>query len=109
MAQVFVERGADQGFDLHGARIGFGTLRALVLHDLTGPDALRLEEHPAPEAPEGTAAIEVHAAGIGFVDWFEAGLLPVAGLSEHPLDEVPGVLRALGSRRLHGKPVALVR
>jgi NADPH2:quinone reductase len=44
-------------------------LRALVLHDLTGPDALRLEEHPAPAAPDGTVAIEVHAAGIGFVDW----------------------------------------
>jgi NADPH2:quinone reductase len=45
-------------------------MRALVLHETTGPDALKLEEDfPAPEAPEGTVAIDVHAAGVGFVDW----------------------------------------
>lgn len=44
-------------------------MRALVLHDTTGPEALRLEHFPVPEAPAGTVAIEVHAAGVGFVDW----------------------------------------
>ena len=44
-------------------------MRALRLHDITGPSALRLEEIDAPDAPDGTAAIDVHAAGIGFVDY----------------------------------------
>ena len=44
-------------------------MRALVLHDTTGPEALCLQEHDEPAAPDGTVAIEVHAAGMGFVDW----------------------------------------
>jgi NADPH2:quinone reductase len=41
--------------------------------------------------------------------WFEEGRLPLPGISEHPLEELPGALRALGERRMTGKPVALVR
>lgn len=63
-------------------------MRALVLHDTTGPEALRLDEIPAPGAPEGTVAIEVHAAGVGFVDWLvtrgEYQIRP-------PLPFVPGI------------------
>ncbi len=44
-------------------------MRALVLHDTTGPDALALEEAPEPEVFPGTVAFDVHAAGVGFVDW----------------------------------------
>ena len=44
-------------------------MRGLVLHDVTGPGALRLEELPDPVGGDGTELIEVHAAGIGFVDW----------------------------------------
>jgi len=44
-------------------------MRALVLHDTGGPQALRLEEVPEPDAGDGLALIEVHAAGAGFVDW----------------------------------------
>jgi NADPH:quinone reductase len=63
-------------------------VRALVLADLTGPGALRLEERPAPEAPEGTVAVEVHAAGIGFVDWLVArGEYQI----RPPLPFVPGI------------------
>jgi NADPH2:quinone reductase len=64
-------------------------VRALVLHDTTGPEALRLEDDfPAPEAPDGMVAVEVHAAGIGFVDWLvtkgEYQIRP-------PLPFVPGI------------------
>lgn len=63
-------------------------MRALVLHETTGPDGLRLEDFPAPDAPDGTVAIEVHAAGIGFVDWLvthgEYQISP-------PLPFVPGI------------------
>lgn len=44
-------------------------MRALVLHDTGGPGALRLEDIPEPVAGEGLALIEVHATGVGFVDW----------------------------------------
>jgi NADPH2:quinone reductase len=43
-------------------------VRALVVHEPTGPDALRLEERDEPEAQDGLALIDVHAAGVGFVD-----------------------------------------
>ena len=64
-------------------------MRALVLHDTTGPDALEIEEDfPAPDVPDGTVAIEVRAAGIGFVDWLvtrgEYQISP-------PLPFVPGI------------------
>jgi NADPH2:quinone reductase len=61
-------------------------VRALVLHDTTGPDGLKLEEDFP--APDGTVAIEVHAAGVGFVDWLitrgEYQIRP-------PLPFVPGI------------------
>jgi NADPH2:quinone reductase len=41
--------------------------------------------------------------------WFEQGLLVPAAVSEHPLEDVPEVLRALGERRMTGKPVAVLR
>jgi len=45
-------------------------VRALLLRETSGPDALRLEDVPEPEAPGGDAVtIDVHAAGVGFVDW----------------------------------------
>lgn len=44
-------------------------MRALVLHDTGGPEALRLEEVPEPVGGDGLALIEVHAAGAGFVDY----------------------------------------
>ena len=42
-------------------------MRALVLHETTGPSGLRLEDVPDPE-PGDNVLIEVHAAGVGFAD-----------------------------------------
>ncbi len=44
-------------------------MRALVLHDTGGPEALRLEDVPEPVAGDGLVLLEVHAAGAGFVDY----------------------------------------
>ncbi len=41
--------------------------------------------------------------------WWEDGLCRPAGVSEHPLEDGPEVLRALGERRMTGKPVLRVR
>jgi len=49
-------------------------MRALRVHDLTGPDAIWVDEVPVPARPAGDAVlmnavlIDVAAAGIGFVD-----------------------------------------
>ena len=44
-------------------------MRALRVHDLVGPAALRVDEVAEPPQPSADAVqIEVHAAGIGFVD-----------------------------------------
>jgi len=74
-------------------------MRAQVLHDTTGPGALRLEEIDAPEAGDGLVAIDVHAAGMGFVDYLvtrgEYQIQP-------PLPFVPGIEVAgtAGGRRV---------
>lgn len=60
----------------------------------------------------GTLAFDQEFAQAAWADlsrWWADGLLPVTGISEHPLEETPAVLRALGERRMAGKPVALVR
>ena len=45
------------------------TMRALRAHDLTGPPGLSVDEIPRPQRPDEDAVrIDVHAAGIGFVD-----------------------------------------
>ena len=45
------------------------TMRALRAHDLTGPPGLSVDEIPRPPRPDEDAVrIDVHAAGIGFVD-----------------------------------------
>ena len=63
-------------------------MRALVLHDTTGPGALRLEDIEAPAAGDGTAAIDVHAAGVGFVDYLiTLGQYQI----QPPLPFVPGI------------------
>lgn len=43
-------------------------MKALLLESTGGPDALRLAEVDDPVAGEGMVLIEVHAAGVGFVD-----------------------------------------
>ena len=45
------------------------TMRALRVHDLTGPPGLWVDEIPVPARPDEDAVrIDVHAAGVGFVD-----------------------------------------
>src|SRR3954452_3253245 len=48
---------------------GYGAaVRALMLESETGPSGLQLADVDEPEAADGTVLIEVHAAGVGFVD-----------------------------------------
>ncbi|MBK7664520.1 MAG: NADPH:quinone oxidoreductase family protein [Sterolibacteriaceae bacterium] len=43
-------------------------MRAILCHELTGPDALRLEEVPEPRPSPGQVRIQVRACGVNFAD-----------------------------------------
>ena len=43
-------------------------MRALQAHALTGPDGVAVAEAPDPEPADGLVVVEVHAAGVSFVD-----------------------------------------
>jgi NADPH2:quinone reductase len=84
-------------------------MRALVLHETTGPSGLRLEEVAEPE-PGENVVIEVHAAGVGFADELVTrGAYQVAPpLPFVPGAEVAGVVRSApaGSGLSPGERVA---
>jgi NADPH:quinone reductase-like Zn-dependent oxidoreductase len=78
-----------------------GTMRALVTHQWGGPEELRLEEVPRPEAGEGEVLVRVAAAGINPVDWKtrrNGGLMARRGI-EPPVIlgwDISGVVEAIG-------------
>jgi NADPH:quinone reductase len=85
-------------------------MRALALQELIGPDGLAEVELPEPEPQAGMVLIEVHAAGVGFVDLLlsrgEYQIRPP--LPFVPGIEVAGVVRAAppGSALRPGQRVA---
>lgn len=62
-------------------------MRALLVKQTIGPAGVSLEEVPEPE-PEGNVLIEVHAAGVGFVDEL---MTRGAYQIKPPLPFVPGI------------------
>ncbi|WP_146364147.1 NAD(P)H-quinone oxidoreductase [Arthrobacter yangruifuii] len=73
-------------------------MKAIVIGTPGGPEALELQEVPAPEAGPGEVLIDVVAAGINRADVMQRqGHYPVpAGASEYPGLEVSGRIAALG-------------
>jgi NADPH2:quinone reductase len=73
-------------------------MRAVRVHELTGPSALRVDEIPEPEAGPGEVLIEVRAAGVNFPDILQTRgqyqFKPTPPFS--PGGEVAGVVRAVG-------------
>jgi NADPH2:quinone reductase len=73
-------------------------MRAVRVHELTGPGALRVDEIPEPEAGPGEVLIEVRAAGVNFPDILQTRgqyqFKPTPPFS--PGGEVAGVVRAVG-------------
>jgi len=73
-------------------------MRAVRVHELTGPQALRLDDIPAPEVRAGQILIDVRAAGVNFPD-----VLLTRGKYQFkpnppfsPGGEAAGVVRAIG-------------
>jgi NADPH2:quinone reductase len=73
-------------------------MRAVRVHELTGPAALRVDEVSAPEVRAGQVLIEVRAAGVNFPDiLLSRGLYqfkPAPPFS--PGGEAAGIVRAVG-------------
>ena len=73
-------------------------MRAVRVHELTGPTALRVDEVPDPKAGAGQVLIEVRAAGVNFPDILitrgQYQFKPATPFS--PGGEVAGVVRAIG-------------
>jgi NADPH2:quinone reductase len=74
-------------------------MRAVRVHELTGPSSLRVDEIPAPTPAAGQVLIEVRAAGVNFPD-----LLITRGLYQFkpnppfsPGGEAAGIVRAIGA------------
>jgi NADPH:quinone reductase-like Zn-dependent oxidoreductase len=44
-------------------------MQAVVIHETGGPEVLRLEEIPTPEAAEGQVLVRVRAASVNPIDW----------------------------------------
>jgi NADPH:quinone reductase len=61
-------------------------MKAIRFHAYGGPEVLRLEEIPVPEAQPGEVLIRVQAAGVNFLDAYQR-----MGLYKTPLPFVPGM------------------
>ncbi|HUJ61691.1 MAG TPA: NADPH:quinone oxidoreductase family protein [Kofleriaceae bacterium] len=74
-------------------------MRAVRVHELSGPSALRIDEVPDPEVRAGQVLVEVRAAGVNFPDVLlsrgQYQFKPNPPFS--PGGELAGVVRAVGS------------
>jgi NADPH:quinone reductase-like Zn-dependent oxidoreductase len=76
--------------------IGGGVLKAIRIHEFGGPEVLKLEDIPEPQAGKGEIRIKVIAAGINPIDWKMR-----QGAIKHPLPmtlglDVAGIVDSLG-------------
>lgn len=65
-------------------------MKAIRVHELGGPEVLRLEEVPAPEPGKGQALIRIEAAGVNYLDIYYRSGFHWGGHHERPLPFTPG-------------------
>jgi NADPH2:quinone reductase len=72
-------------------------MKAIRIHEVGGPEALRWEEVPDPRPGEGQAVVRVEAAGVNFVDvYFRTGLYKGPALPMILGQEAAGTVIAVG-------------
>ena len=74
------------------------TTRAIRIHEVGGPEALRWEEVPLPEPGPGEVLVRHEAVGLNFIDTYHrSGLYPVPSLPAVIGMEAAGVVEAVGA------------
>lgn len=71
-------------------------MKAIRVHETGGPEVLRVEEVPAPEAGPGELLIDVEAIGVNFIEIYQREGLYPRPLPFIPGSEAAGVVRAVG-------------
>jgi NADPH2:quinone reductase len=71
-------------------------MRAIRVHEPGGPEALRLDDVPAPEPGPGQARVRLHAIGVNFIDVYHRTGLYKVPLPFTPGSEGAGVVTAVG-------------
>src|SRR5688572_21865197 len=72
-------------------------MKAIRIHEHGGPQVLRFEEAPAGQPGPGEALIEVHVAGVNFIDtYYRSGLYKPPAMPFIPGSEAAGVVSAIG-------------
>ena len=72
-------------------------MKAIQIQELGGPEQLKLVDIPDPEPGPKQALIELHAAGVNFIDVYFRNGLYKADLPFVPGNEGAGVVRSIGS------------
>src|SRR5215831_9514054 len=71
--------------------------KAIVVHEIGGPDVLRFEDVPDPTPGPGEARVRQTAIGVNFIDvYFRTGLYKAPALPFTPGQEGAGVVEAVG-------------
>jgi NADPH:quinone reductase len=72
-------------------------MKAILVHQLGGPEVLKYEDVPDPQPGEGQALVRVEAAGVNFIDvYFRAGLYKGPSPPFIPGQEAAGTVAAVG-------------
>jgi NADPH2:quinone reductase len=71
-------------------------MRAIVVHETGGPEALQLEDVPVPEPGPGQVRVHVHYAGVNFIDIYHRTGLYALERPFTPGSEAAGVVDAVG-------------
>lgn len=81
-------------------------MKAIRVREFGGPEVLRLEDVPDPQAGPGQVVVRVHAAGVNPVDaYLRAGVYPVKPpLPYTPGSDAAGVVEAVGADVTRVKP-----
>ncbi len=73
-------------------------MKAIRVHQLGGPEVLKLEEIPDPQPGPGEAVVRVEAAGVNFIDvYHRTGLYKVASLPFTLGQEGAGTVESVGA------------
>ena len=74
-----------------------GTMKAVHIHEMGGPEVLRYEEVPRPEPSAYEVLVKVHAAGVNPVDWkIREGMFGKIALPAIMGSDFSGEIEALG-------------